>query len=378
MNITLFSFISAVFWHSIFIVIIYFLRKTQKFKQYFGMPWISFLYVFSLIRMVLPIELPNTIMLRTEQVYPLAYRALSENHIWFAQKEYSVLCLLIFAWILVGLMLLIRYVAMYRKAMKGLLEFSEPCSLREINALEKVKREAGKDLYVSLCTIPKLKTPLGIGIFKKHILLPEKDYIDEELHYILLHEYTHFVNKDIITKLLISIFCIIFWWNPVVYLLKKDLEQTLEIKCDLSVAAHLNINERITYLQTIIKTIKNFVADKKIPYISAAFFGQTSEAQIKERFSLVMGCDGTKKTKTKQILLCCGCILIMFLSYSVVLQPGFDPPAIKGELHSGNAYLKQIGDMKYELYIDNESQGFISKDEAGFYMEDGFTVIKED
>ena len=68
-----------------------------------------------------------------------------------------------------------------------------------------------------------VEVPCCIGIFEKQILIPDKKYSREELHYIILHEYTHLDNKDILTIQLINILCIVFWWNPFVYILKGDM-----------------------------------------------------------------------------------------------------------------------------------------------------------
>ena len=115
-------------------------------------------------------------------------------------------------------------------------------------------------------------------MFRKKILLPRIDYSEEELLYILLHEYIHFANRDIFVKLLVSLFCMIFWWDPVAHLLKQDLEQTLEIKCDLSVAKCLNMEERACYLRTIISTLKHSNLQNTPPCAATAFFNGNGNA----------------------------------------------------------------------------------------------------
>lgn len=110
--------------------------------------------------------------------------------------------------------------------------------------LEQVQQQTGRKITVQGYTALNIESAFGMGVLHKRIILPDRDYTETELRYVLLHEYTHFLNHDTVVKLLVTLFCMIFWWNPVVYLLQKDLEQTLEIKCDLSVARTLDEQER--------------------------------------------------------------------------------------------------------------------------------------
>ncbi len=50
---------------------------------------------------------------------------------------------------------------------------------------------------VSVCICPTLDIPMGTGLFRHRICLPEHEYTQEEMNYILKHEYTHFCNRDL-------------------------------------------------------------------------------------------------------------------------------------------------------------------------------------
>lgn len=70
------------------------------------------------------------------------------------------------------------------------------------------------------------------GFFTPKIYMPKIHFSDEELYYILSHEYYHFLNRDIWIKLFIYIICSIFWFNPFIHILKTNLIHMLEIRCD--------------------------------------------------------------------------------------------------------------------------------------------------
>ena len=56
-------------------------------------------------------------------------------------------------------------------------------------------------LKVQGYTAANIESAFGIGVIHKRIILPDKDYTEAELRYVLLHEYTHFLKHDTVVKL---------------------------------------------------------------------------------------------------------------------------------------------------------------------------------
>ena len=69
MQVTLFSFFSSVLWSSVLIVGIYGLRKARRFRTNFGLSALVLLYLFSIMRILIPLELPHVIELGIVAVY---------------------------------------------------------------------------------------------------------------------------------------------------------------------------------------------------------------------------------------------------------------------------------------------------------------------
>lgn len=163
-------------------------------------------------------------------------------------------------------------------------------------------------------------------MLRRYIILPDKTYTDAELHYILLHEYTHFLNHDTAVKLLVTLYCIIFWWNPVVYLLQKDLEQTLELKCDRAIAQTLNAQERTAYLRAILSAMKQGCTQQPVPQPSTALFRAEADKAMRERFTAVLACAEQPNDRTASAVLIGSFAVLLVLSYAVLPQPAFEPP----------------------------------------------------
>lgn len=378
MQITIFSFLSALLWSSLLIVAIYLLRHT-RFKQHFGVLSMVLLYLFCAVRLFLPLEFPHTLIAEDDVVYPYIYNLLTRERTMLANKSLTlVLCTV---WILGFCVLLFRYARQYRKAIRSVERYAEPWDEQTNALLKQVQQQTRRIIKVQGYTAASVESAFGIGVIHKRIILPDKDYTEAELHYVLLHEYTHFLNHDTIVKQLVTLFCIIFWWNPVVYLLQKDLEQNLEIKCDLSVARTLCSKERAEYLRTILALMKQSDRKHRIPFAAAALFRTNADAAIKERFETVMACSANRRNRVASAVFTSVFTVLLIASYTVLPQPQFaapkstEPQAI--DFNSDIAYIKQDHVGEYWLCIQNEQPIKVKKEEADFYQQTGLEVVKE-
>ena len=89
MQVTLFSFFSSVLWSSVLIVGIYALRKVRRFRTSFGLSALVLLYLFSIMRILFPLELPHVIELGIDEVYPQIYRFLTTDHSYGEHLNFS-------------------------------------------------------------------------------------------------------------------------------------------------------------------------------------------------------------------------------------------------------------------------------------------------
>lgn len=379
MQITFFSFLSAVLWSSILIVVLYLLRKTARYRHYFGVLTISLLYLFCAARAFLPIELAQVYILEDDTVYPKLYRFLVGDHAIL--KGIPLVQILAAVWLCGFVWLLFRYLRDYYRAVISIRKCAAACGGCEKRILGEVKALTEKDIPVSIFMVGNIDIPFGFGLFRKRIILPFRDYSEEEVRYILLHEYTHFINRDIWVKFLVSVFCMLFWWNPVVYLLKRDLEQTLEIKCDLSLARHLNTQERVSYLRTIIHTLKRENIRTMPPSAATALFHNHAAVQIKERFTAVMDCGQGRFPRAANAMLIGTFVFLSLLSYSILPQPKFDAPRSTEpntvDFDPSNAYIQAQKDGSYWLYIEDHPHMSMTSEQANFYKDIGFTIKAE-
>jgi bla regulator protein blaR1 len=102
---------------------------------------------------------------------------------------------------------------------------------------------------------PLVKSPMTFGIFKTYVVLPM--HLDEwmpleNLRYILMHELHHYKYKDIETNVILIIYQIIYWFNPLVWIAFKEMRLDREIACDTAVLKSLDADCYRDYGNTII------------------------------------------------------------------------------------------------------------------------------
>lgn len=102
-----------------------------------------------------------------------------------------------------------------------------------------------------------ITTPLLLGIFKTAVVLPNCPYSDEQIHLILMHELTHYKQKDLWGKLLMVLATSIHWFNPLVHIAAMRYDNNLEKSCDEIVLKTAGAAEKNKYANIILSVIMN-------------------------------------------------------------------------------------------------------------------------
>ena len=398
MYITLFSFLSALLWSSIMIIAVFIIRRKRLFHCHADMTMIVLLYVLCAFRLLVPIEFRCTSVIEDDTFYPRFYRFLTTETI-IRSYRIDILTVIAVIWILGSLILLAVYIFCEIRAEKHIKAVSTECDNNKYELLEEIKRITGKNIHAQLREAEHLDTPFGSGLFSKYIVIPQQieniedscaecgkveDPYKNHLRYILLHEYTHFINHDIVLKLMINIYRIVFWWNPFVYLLKTDISQTLELKCDMAVSGMLDKKGRIEYLQTILSVIRGAGSCDKRPDRSAAFSGFSPENEIKERFEAITGYDRNNYNKAKKIATLTVTLIFavaIVCSYMVVPQPAFNTADDAHDsivtFDASDAYILEKPDEQYLLCISSQEPVPLSAEQAQFYINTGMELRQQ-
>jgi beta-lactamase regulating signal transducer with metallopeptidase domain len=323
--------------------------------------------------MIIPVEFAFAKEIHLQKLYNGVFTVMTQP---IGNSQIYPFMILAAIWIVVALGLLIRFVYWYRKMIRRIYRFQK----HDIR-IETISGD------IPVVVSAAVASPMAIGIFKSKIILPDVYYQPEELRYILQHETIHIAHKDIWLKLTTEILCCLFWWNPITYVLNKQVEQTLEIKCDLHMTRHMLSEDKKVYLKTLIQALKQEkeVSEGITHYrlISNLRFFPTKSISLKERFRIVTKCKREKNERSVQTLLMIITVCVFLLSYTIIFQTKFEP---------SNSYIESIGytalpadsslyeneEGEYQMILSDGSMLKISEEEALMLEKEGLSVFRQD
>lgn len=203
---------------------------------------------------------------------------------------------LFYVWALTALALFIRRLLAYQGILRllraGNIEVTDPDALR---LLSDCREKLGVKTRAALYRNALVGSPIMTGFFRPSIILPTEALGERELRYVLVHELQHYKQRDMFYKWLIQLVVCAHWFNPLVYLLEREVNRACELSCDEAVISALDEQGRREYGDVLIWFSK---AGKNFNNTSAAVTLTEGAKHLKERLGAIM----SYKKKTKLIL----------------------------------------------------------------------------
>lgn len=205
-----------------------------------------------------------------------------------------------------------------------------------------------------------VKTPILIGFFHPAVILPDKKYADVKLRNILMHEITHMKRYDIFVKWLLIFVGAIHWFNPIVYFVRREMNNACELACDESVIKRFAISEMQQYGDTLIAVAADSI--RKTPPSIPMF---EDKKILKERLDAIMN----HKNYSKRTVIAAS----TFFVTAVCVILGFSTLRDIGNEHKGNAYADNYSlphDKKHikEIELKNILCNYDEKNIAEVYV----------
>ena len=387
MNVSVFSLLMSVLWSSLIILVAHLLRRKAFFLRRVGAPVLVVFYLLSVGRMVLPVEFPFSREVPLRSWFSTAVQAVCiEEHqlgdFGWTWAQAACLC-----WVAVGIILLLWFSFRYWRAVRRMTQSLARDPLAE-EILQSIRKESKRSLKVQVFRTERASTPMGVGIFRRKIILPCGEIPAQELEYILRHEYTHFLHGDLWVKLLTQVYCCLFWWNPLVYLLRRDLPQILEIRCDMAVTKDYTVSQKAEYLQTIVNSLKRMGKERDTSrqfLVSARLLASEDSLSLVERFRLISG--GQEPRRLMAASLVTGALCLLFVSYLFIFQSAYDPPEDDLVADDFLLILNSDFDNAYLLRHDDGTYTLVSKsgltldldnpDAVAAFLESDIMIVEE-
>lgn len=299
---------------SVFIVIILLLKNrplekySHKFNYILSIILMSRMLLIKSISVNIPIQIYKKIT-TTNVVNNIDFKHMVSNKV-----NYPSLILMI--WLIVCICVLIyhfyRHMSFNYKA-KHFIKDVEDKNI--LGVFHEEKRALGINKNIEIKKLKGISSPALIGFFKATIILPNVDYDNRQLRWVIRHELIHYKRKDNILRLLMAIDLSIYWFNPLVYLLRKYFEEQCELSCDESVLRYSTFSEKKEYAITLLDSIKH--GNELSSNIFASQFNNNELNKTKRRVESML----TLKSKKKGII--SGAVLLAIVGASLFSAKAF-------------------------------------------------------
>ncbi len=126
--------------------------------------------------------------------------------------------------------------------------------IRELKDKDRERVALFNEVILYKCSI--ITCPISIGILKPVILIPNESYADKDMYFIIKHELIHILRRDSYVKLIRLIVLSLNWYNPLVYVLSRHLEEWCEASCDEQVLLNATRSDCFSYSRLLLKCTK--------------------------------------------------------------------------------------------------------------------------
>ena len=249
---------------------------------------------------------------------------------------------------------IIRHRRFIRIAKRWSEEITEPTILDIVQHLQ-VELKIYNQTKLLFCSC--ITTPMMIGFINPVILLPSKNIPVDELSFMLKHELIHFKRKDLWYKGLVFLATAIHWFNPIVYLMAKEIAVECEISCDAEVVKGTDVDKRQQYSQAIISVIKN--GSRVQTSFSTNFYG--GKKGIKNRIISIMD---MKKKKAGIMIICLVIIGVMITGVTFITSSNIEVIEDNAQLN-GQA---EESNMTVSYFDEETGKTFYSWDDGATWV----------
>lgn len=214
-----------------------------------------------------------------------------------------------------------------------------------------------RDIYDACCAelgiAHKLPLQSMAGIYspaltvslKPMILLPANitdTLTDAQLACALRHELTHYRRRDHLLMLLLRLLTCVYWFNPIVWLMKRELMKDMETACDSAVTARLNGTERREYAMTLLALFSQPCRANSVLGMALSSAEKDAERRVREVF-------GAHRSKAPvKILAALLSALLLACCFTTACQP---TPSQSPVVNKGGDYLGGIEETPFEPYV---------------------------
>ena len=162
--------------------------------------------------------------------------------------------------VILGTYLFVKLHRLKKEQTDGLKQYSLPESF--YNQLNRCAQQLKLRQKPRVVTTTRIKSPAVFGFFQPVLLMPIgyiRKLSRKDTEYMLLHELAHIKRGDLTAHSFCMILRLVYWYNPLLWLVGRKLRHLRELCCDATVASLLK-DKTVEYRQTLLETARRFLA----------------------------------------------------------------------------------------------------------------------
>ena len=167
-----------------------------------------------------------------------------------------------------------------------------------------------------------------------------------------------------------NIVCVLIWWNPAVYVIRKEVTQLIEFHCDKTLSKDFSDEEIVNYLDILLTSFERAQNPLiKTNLYTIEFVNTSKQYTIRQRFDLLLHrYTVTRHRWLPQALIVLLGLAWMFCSYYFIWQTNYYTPEqtmwvpnrsdrrVVDIADEDDAYLEEQEDGSYIFYYDNNNE----------------------
>ena len=322
---------------------------------YKDMRFLIFLLLIAGIRLMLPFNLPVNIAVPSKLFLVPASDVIYIKVPGLQLKIYEAI---IYSSLLIGLALLFIKSFNYHRFVKDIKKFTfRDDKLDTLLSGRKLNYNPNK---ITALYTDTTVSPFVFGLLHPTIVIPNNVYSEDELIQVIDHELTHINQHDLLLKWFFSFLSAIYWWNPFIWMIRKQADNAIELSNDISLYKEMSEEEKTDYAALLVKT-----ADLSSKYETqhSLSLSTHNDPILKQRVNDLLNTPEPKHTLLAVHII----IMLLIVSVSFIITPepygihedqidgSYDLEEDKGSTEE-NTYIIDASDH-YELYIEDEMIG---------------------
>lgn len=211
-------------------------------------------------------------------------------------KSLIIDIILPYLWLGISGILSITYVITYSIFALKISKYKNSEDERLLFILERCKKKLNINKEIKIIQQDKVKTPSLFGIFNTYIIMPNNinNLTDYEIKYIFMHELSHYKRRDNILKICWTLIKDIYFFNPIIFLIYKQIIKDMEVATDEIAVKGFNKENKKEYCKTLIKLTTK---DVERNFVAKTLAISDNKSNLERRIIMIKFSDGFIKHK---------------------------------------------------------------------------------